>query len=69
MALNNTELTTHILAIEEKLNEMQIVINNLASRRQMKNILNVRQAEIDVLQTEVLSLKSQVALLQAIVAS
>jgi len=63
MALTESE-ALRIIKIEEKLNEIQTAINNLASRKQMKQILNLRQSEIDELKSRVAALESQVSILQ-----
>jgi polyhydroxyalkanoate synthesis regulator phasin len=80
MALTNEELTAEVLAlkakahlfpedrlkaIEVKLNEVQTAMNNLATKRQMKGLLNIRQSEIEDLKTRVAALEAQVAALQA----
>ena len=63
MALSAAE-ELRILAIEKKLNELQTAMNNLVSKRQMKALANVRQADIEDLKTRVKALESQVAALQ-----
>ena len=64
MSLNNQQLEDRIIVIEEKLNEIQTALNSLATKRQLKQLLNIRQAEIDELQQKVASLETQVAALQ-----
>jgi len=63
MALTNDQLLERIVAIENAINELQTALNNLATRRLVKNLASVRQDEIDDLKTRVESLESQVALL------
>lgn len=67
MAMSEAERTTveaRFLAIERKLNEIQTAINNLASKAQMKALLNIRQSEIEDLQTRVSTLESKVTILE-----
>jgi len=61
----SSEETARVQAIETKLNEMQVAINKLASRAQLKQLLNIRQSEIQELQQDIADLESQVAALQA----
>lgn len=63
MALTVTE-ERRIQAIEKKLNELQTALNNLVSKRQMKSLLNIRQAEIEDLKTRVTALETQIQALQ-----
>lgn len=53
-----------IEAIETKLNELQTAANNLATKRQLKELLNIRQAEIEQLKEEVALLKTRVTALE-----
>lgn len=53
-----------IQAIEEMLNKLQIATKNLASKAQMRQLLLVKQAEIDELRQRVESLETQVTNLQ-----
>jgi hypothetical protein len=46
MALSNKQLQDRIESIEDKLNDIQVALNQLATRTQLKAILNVRQSEI-----------------------
>ena len=57
-------LLDRILALEEKMNDMQTALNKLATKAQLTSVLNIRQNEIKQLQEEVESLKTQVAALQ-----
>lgn len=50
MSLSNDQLLQRIEMIEQKLDEMQVAMNNLASKSQMKALLNIRQSEIEELQ-------------------
>lgn len=52
-------------AIEEMLNSLQIAINNLASKQQLRQLLLIRQEEIDSLKLRVTDLETQVAALQS----
>lgn len=61
----SSEETARVQAIETKINEMQVAINKLASRAQLKQLLNIRQSEIQELQQDVTDLQSQVEALQA----
>lgn len=64
MALSIEQITDRLLAIETKLNEMQVAINKLATKVQLKSLTNIRQNEIDNLQTRVAALESQIVILQ-----
>lgn len=61
----SSEETARVQAIETKINEMQTAINKLASRAQLKQLLNIRQSEIVELQQTVADLQSEVEALQA----
>lgn len=63
MAWTETE-ELRIQAIEKRINEIQTALNNMASRKQMKSIMNLRQAEIDDLKQRVAALEEQVQALQ-----
>jgi len=63
MSLTNDQLLDRIVLLEGMLNDIQTALNNLATRRMVKNLSSVRQDEIDDLQARVTSLESQVALL------
>lgn len=54
-----------IQAIERKLNDIQVALNRLATRKEMKALATVRQQEIIELQAEVDTLQSQVQTLQS----
>lgn len=59
MAFTVTE-NRRIEAIETMLNTVQTALNNVASKQQMKAILNIRQSEIEELQEEIVLLKQRV---------
>ena len=68
MALSTAEATSieaRFQAIENKLNELQIAVNNLATKAQMKSLLNIRQAEIEDLKTRTTVLENKVAILES----
>ena len=64
MALTATE-ALRIQAIENKLNDLQTALNNVASKKQMKALTQIRQAEIEDLKQRVTTLESEIAVLQA----
>jgi polyhydroxyalkanoate synthesis regulator phasin len=53
-----------IVAIEEMLNSIQTAITNLASKQQMKQLIYIRQSEMEALTARVTSLEAEVATLQ-----
>ena len=59
MAWTETELK-RIEAIELKLNDIQIALNNLATVRQLKEYINLRQSEINNLKNEVAALEQRI---------
>ena len=63
MALTAAE-TTRIQVIEGRINQIQDSINLLPTVAQLKGTLSIRQAEIDTLTTKLVSLESQIELLQ-----
>jgi polyhydroxyalkanoate synthesis regulator phasin len=63
MAWTDAE-TNRIEAIEDMLNKLQVAINNLASKKQMQQLLLLKQNEIDSLTQRVVTLESQITLLQ-----
>lgn len=65
MALSNQQLTERVEVIEAKLNEIQLALNALATKAQLKQLVNIRQAEIEDLKVRVTSLESQIQALQA----
>ena len=67
MALSQNEATAienRFLVIERKLDEIQVALNNLATKSQMKALLNIRQSEIEDLGTRVSTLESKVQVLE-----
>lgn len=63
MAFTDIE-TARILAIETVLNELQESISNLMSKMQMRQLLLLKQQEIQALTSRVEALESQVQILQ-----
>jgi polyhydroxyalkanoate synthesis regulator phasin len=59
-----SEEEKRILAIEEMLNKLQTATKNLASKRQLNQLLMLKQAEVDELTKRVAALESQLAALQ-----
>lgn len=53
-----------VRAIEEMINTLQIAINNLASKEQMRQLLLIKQSEIDSLTSRIASLEAQLTALQ-----
>jgi len=51
-------------AIEEMLNTLQTAIANTMSKQQMRQLLLVKQKEVDELTTRVAALESQITVLQ-----
>ncbi len=54
-----------IQAIESAINDLQVALNKLATKQQMKQLTNIRQSEIEDLKTRVAALESQVQTLQS----
>lgn len=63
MAFTDAE-EARILAIEKLLNELQVSVKNLAAKQQIRQLLLLKQAEIDALTKRVTSLESMMALVQ-----
>lgn len=63
MAWTETE-EKRIQAIESAINDLQTALNALATKAQLKQLLNIRQSEIEDLKARVASLESQISLLQ-----
>jgi polyhydroxyalkanoate synthesis regulator phasin len=59
MALTESE-NARILAIEEMLNNVQVALNQLATKTQLKSLANIRQAEIDTLKEQVAALEQRI---------
>ena len=55
---------TRIQAIETILNNLQIAVNNLMSKQQVRQLLLIKQNEIDSLTQRIETLESQVTNLQ-----
>lgn len=66
MALSDEQVQSRIEALETKVNEIQIALNNLATRKQLNASMLVRQNEIDELKQKVTSLETQIQALQAL---
>jgi len=67
MALSPAEanaIENRFLAIERALNDLQTAVNNQPTKAQLVALLNIRQSEIDDLQTRVTTLESKVAALE-----
>jgi len=60
----STAEETRIEAIEEVLTNVQQAINNLMSKLQYRQLVLLKQTEIDALTTRVEALESQVTVLQ-----
>ena len=63
MAFTSAE-EQRIRAIETVLNQLQTAISNLMSKAQMKQLLLVKQSEVDQLTQRIAALESQVTSLQ-----
>ena len=59
MAFTESE-SRRIRAIELKLNDIQTALNNLATREQLKQLLNIRQSEITELQEKIEELEQRI---------
>lgn len=64
MALTTAE-RARIVTIEEAINTLQTVAANLMTKKQMRQLLAIKQGEIDSLTQRVISLESQMAVLQS----
>jgi len=64
MAWSDAE-TERVQAIETMLNNLQVAISNLASKQQIRQLLLLKQQEIDALTVRVASLETQITALQA----
>lgn len=53
-----------IQAIETMLNKLQTAVNNLMSKQQMRQLLLVKQKEVDGLTSRIATLESQIQTLQ-----
>ena len=54
-----------VVAIENLLNEVQTAISNLMSKAQMRQLLLIKQSEVDALTQRVEALEAQVRTLQS----
>ena len=63
MAWTDAE-TIRIETIEDIINKLQIAINNLASKKQMQQLLLLKQNEINSLIERITALESQITILQ-----
>ena len=64
MALTETE-DIRITAIETEIVELTTALHALATRKELKNLLSIRQKEITDLTNRITDLETQVKLLQA----
>mgnify|MGYP001616956409 FL=1 len=64
MALSESELI-RITAIEELLNRVQVAITNLASVAQLRQLLLLKQKDLDLLTERVSTLETEVQTLQS----
>ena len=64
MAFTDAE-NQRILTIEETLNDCQTAINNLMTKTQMRQLIMIKQGEIDALTKRVEDLESQLTILQS----
>lgn len=53
-----------IQAIENAINQLQVALQNLASKKEFRQLLLIRQEEIDDLKSRVTALETQVSTLQ-----
>lgn len=60
MSLSNDELLQRIVEIESFLNNVQTALNNLATKKQLTQLVNIRQNEIIALQKQVQDLQEQI---------
>ena len=61
----STQEEARIATIEEKLNELQTVMSRFVTIAQMKQVLLVKQQEVDQAVADIASLQTQVAVLQS----
>lgn len=57
--------TRRVEAIEDMLNEIQVALNNLASKTQLKSLLSLRQSELDTLAALILELQQEITAIKA----
>jgi polyhydroxyalkanoate synthesis regulator phasin len=53
-----------IQAIETAINQLQTAVSNLMSKQQMRQLLLLRQEEIDTMKERITALETQIATLQ-----
>lgn len=63
MALTNAELK-RITAIEEAINNLQIAVNNLATKQMVRQLELLRQQDLDSLQAQINEVEAIVQVLQ-----
>ena len=63
MAFTSSE-EARIEAIENAISQLQIVVQNLASKKEFRQLLLLKQEEVDDLKTRVSALETQVSTLQ-----
>ena len=64
MAWTSAE-TQRIVTLEEAINTLQVVVTNLANKEQLRQLMALKQGEIDALTERVASLEAQLAVLQS----
>jgi hypothetical protein len=65
MAQSNDQLQVRIEAVEAAINDLSTAINHLVHKKQLLSLTNIRQSEINDLQTKIISLESQIKILQS----
>lgn len=63
MAMTDAE-KAQVLAIEEAINQLYIVIDNLAAKKQLQELMLLIQGEFTTLKNRVTTLESEVTILQ-----
>lgn len=63
MAMTDTE-KAQVLAIEEAVNQLYIVVDNLAAKKQLQQLMLLIQGEYTTLTNRVTALESEVSILQ-----
>lgn len=64
MSLTNDQLLQRIVAMENMMNNIQTALNNLASKNQLKQLLQIRQSEINTLQETIIHLTARITALE-----
>lgn len=62
--MTETQINARLTALERKVNELQVVITNLATMAQLRQLNVIKQAEIDSLKKHVADLESAIQILQ-----